>query len=302
MNPRKLKREASAVAHVGVIILVAVLMVSASSVVVLLAQGGGQNGPTTRYVKTGDDISINYIGQLVDGRVFDTSFYSVAIDNARYPKSLEFSLRAPANYTPLKFTVGAGNLIPGMEKGVIGMSLGQTKILTIPPDQGYGPIDLSKTITMDLVNHLPILESMNSTEFQSRYGETPSQGLVVLDPVYKWPVTVLLVYTDADAVLVRNDPTMNRLYPIWGDPSAANATGWYAQVTAIDSTASGGQGDITVQNLLTSEDAGMVKGVTATSIFIVDKVDPVAGTFRMNFNGELVGVTLIFTVTLVSFA
>jgi hypothetical protein len=72
-------------------------------------------------------------------------------------------------------------------------------------------------------------------------------------------------------------------------------------VTEIDSTADGGQGTIVVQNLLTSADVGMIKGVTASSVFIVDKVDPVAGTFRMNFNGELVGVTLVFTVTMVGF-
>jgi len=301
MTPRKLKREVSAIANIGIIVLVAVLMVSASSVVVLLVQGQGQQGPTTRHVKEGDDISVNYIGQLEDGRVFDTSLYSVAIDNAGYPKSLSFTLRSQQNYTPLKFTVGSGNVIKGFEEGVVGMTIGQTRVITVPPDKGYGQIDLSKTITADLVNKLPILESLNTTQFESRYGETPSQGLVVLDPVYKWPVNVLLVYADADAILVMNMPTVGQKYPIWGDPSASPATGWYAQVLEMDSTANGGQGQIVVQNLLTSADAGMIKGVTPSSIFIVDKVDTAAGTFRMNFNGELVGVNLVFTVTLLSF-
>jgi len=302
MNLRRVRRDVAGAANIVVIILIAVLMVSASSVVVLLVTGQGQHGPTTRYVKIGDDISINYIGQLEDGRVFDTSYYSVAIDNARYPKSLSFSLRDEGNYTPLKFTVGAGNLIEGIEEGVIGMAVGETKVITCPPDKAYGQIDISKTITTNLVNELPVLQSMNATTFKSVYGEEPSQGLLVHDPVYKWPVTVLLYLEDADAVLVMNMPTMNAKYAIWGDPTAINATGWYAQVVGIDSTANAGQGVITVQNLLTSADAGHLKGVAPSGVFIVDKVDPVAGTFRMNFNGELVGATLKFTVTLVSFA
>lgn len=301
MTLRKLKREVSAIANIGIIVLVAVLMVSASSVVVLLVQGQGNQGPTTRNVKNGDDISVDYVGRLEDGRVFDTSLYSVAIDNASYPKSLSFTLRSQQNYTPLSFTVGSGSIIEGFEEGVVGMTVGQTRVITVTPDEGYGQIDLSKTVTTDLVNTLPILESLNTTQFESRYNETPSQGLVVQDPVYKWPVSVLLVYADADAILVMNMPTVGQKYPIWGDPSASPSTGWYAQVLEMDSTANGGQGKIVVQNLLTSADAGMIKGVTPSSSFIVDKVDTTAGTFRMNFNGELVGVNLVFTVTLLSF-
>ena len=68
-------------------------------------------------VKEGDTIRIHYVGKLEDGTVFDSSEGGA---------SLEMKL-------------GKGEFIPGIEKGVIGMSPGGRKTLTIPPEEGYGP-------------------------------------------------------------------------------------------------------------------------------------------------------------------
>jgi FKBP-type peptidyl-prolyl cis-trans isomerase len=38
----------------------------------------------------------------------------------------------------LTFAVGAGKVIPGFEKGVIGMNINKTKIIEIPPEEAYG--------------------------------------------------------------------------------------------------------------------------------------------------------------------
>ena len=69
-------------------------------------------------VKQSSEVSVHYTGKLSSGEIFDSS------------KERE----------PLKFTVGAGQLIKGFEMGVIGMSLNETKTVTIPADQGYGPV------------------------------------------------------------------------------------------------------------------------------------------------------------------
>jgi peptidylprolyl isomerase len=80
-------------------------------------------------VKEGDSVKVHYTGKLESGEVFDTS------------KERE----------PFEFTVGAGNVIPGFEKGVVGMSAGQSKTVTVPPEDGYGPtrdelvIEVNKT-------------------------------------------------------------------------------------------------------------------------------------------------------------
>ena len=65
----------------------------------------------------GNTVKIHYTGKLDDGTVFDSS----------------------VDRRPLEFTIGAGEVIPGFEEGVIGMSLGEFKTIRIPPDKAYGP-------------------------------------------------------------------------------------------------------------------------------------------------------------------
>jgi peptidylprolyl isomerase len=67
--------------------------------------------------KKGDSVKIHYTGKLTDGTVFDSS----------------------AGRDPLGFTIGGGQVIPGFEEAVIGMSLGACKNVTIPVEKAYGP-------------------------------------------------------------------------------------------------------------------------------------------------------------------
>ena len=39
---------------------------------------------------------------------------------------------------PLEFTIGEGNVIPGFERAVIGMAVGEEKTVTIPVEDAYG--------------------------------------------------------------------------------------------------------------------------------------------------------------------
>ncbi|MBN2098016.1 MAG: FKBP-type peptidyl-prolyl cis-trans isomerase [Dehalococcoidia bacterium] len=41
---------------------------------------------------------------------------------------------------PYKFTLGAGEVIKGWDEGLVGMKEGETRTLTIPPEQAYGAI------------------------------------------------------------------------------------------------------------------------------------------------------------------
>ncbi len=72
-------------------------------------------------VKSGDTVSVNYTGKLQDGTVFDSN-----VD----PKF--------QHVEPFTFTVGAGQVIPGWDKGIVGMKVGEKKTLTIPPADAYG--------------------------------------------------------------------------------------------------------------------------------------------------------------------
>ncbi|MEA3546880.1 MAG: peptidylprolyl isomerase [Thermodesulfobacteriota bacterium] len=64
----------------------------------------------------GDSVKIHYTGTLADGTVFDSS----------------------AGREPLGFTLGSGQVIPGFDDAVLGMSHGESKKVTIPADRAYG--------------------------------------------------------------------------------------------------------------------------------------------------------------------
>lgn len=81
----------------------------------------GDIAQTENAAKTGDTVSVNYTGRLEDGTVFDSN-----VD----PK---FN-----HVEPFVFTLGAGQVIPGWDKGIVGMKVGEKKTLTIPPEDAYG--------------------------------------------------------------------------------------------------------------------------------------------------------------------
>lgn len=68
-------------------------------------------------VKKGSKVKIEYKGTLDNGTVFDSS--------EKYGKLLEFE-------------VGAGQVIPGFESAVMGMSKGEEKEITLEPSEAYG--------------------------------------------------------------------------------------------------------------------------------------------------------------------
>lgn len=70
----------------------------------------------------GSKVGIEYTGKLDDGKVFDAT--------SRH------------NNEPLEFTVGAGEVIPGMDQGIQGMKVGGSRDVIIPPDLGYGEDDM----------------------------------------------------------------------------------------------------------------------------------------------------------------
>jgi FKBP-type peptidyl-prolyl cis-trans isomerase 2 len=302
MYLRKRKKDSMGMTSTILIVLIVILMISASSVVVLLYTGNQSNqAAITDVVEKGDTVKVNYIGRLEDGRVFDTSLWGVASNDALYPKSLSFSLRAQSSYTPLTFTVGSGQMIAGFDQGVIGMSENETKVIVVPPDEGYGEMNMSMLFVMPLLVTVPVYYTMNYSDFETEFSQDPETGMVVQDSLYGWDILVIDANSNSDLVLLMNKPLVGEQFAVYGEPQSSPPTGWYAEITSIDSGANGGKGIIQIRNLLTSEDAGMVEGVDVStgSTFYVDMVDESAGTFRMNYNGELLGRTLYFTVTLV---
>ncbi len=74
---------------------------------------------------------MDYVGKFTDGEVFDTSIASVAKEAGKYMEGRNYG-------SGLSFTVGAGQMIKGFDKGVVGMKVGETKTVEIPAVEAYG--------------------------------------------------------------------------------------------------------------------------------------------------------------------
>jgi len=83
-------------------------------------------------ITTGDDVTFEYTGRLDDGTVFDSSRESVAEDAGLV------EAQPDREYAPLTVEVGSGQVIEGMEEGLLGMDAGETETIEIPPEKAYG--------------------------------------------------------------------------------------------------------------------------------------------------------------------
>src|SRR5689334_20550296 len=74
--------------------------------------------------KEGDRVRVHYTGRLDDGTVFDSS--ECSDDDCGCASG------------PMEFTIGGGEVIPGFDKGVLGLEVGEAKTIHIPVDEAYG--------------------------------------------------------------------------------------------------------------------------------------------------------------------
>lgn len=87
----------------------------------------------------GSQVTLNYVGMLPDGTVFDAS---------------------AAHGQPFTFTLGAGQVIQGWDQGIAGMKVGGQRRLIIPADLAYGnqavggviPANATLIFDVELVN------------------------------------------------------------------------------------------------------------------------------------------------------
>ena len=69
-----------------------------------------------RQAQYGDTVTVRYTGRLESGDVFSES----------------------QGDEPIELTIGDGHYIPGFERGVVGMEVGETKTLILPPEEAFG--------------------------------------------------------------------------------------------------------------------------------------------------------------------
>jgi len=258
-------------------------------------------------VKMGDNISVDYIGSLDNGKVFDTSIEKVAIENNLTPHV--------GGYEPLKFTVGKGRVIQGFDEGVIGMKVGENRTLTIPPEKGYG---LTKT---ELIHVFPIVQVISETTEMPKEMEIPvSQFERVVGPGHKAGETVGIPDSNINLTILNitaSDVSLSYKLKV-GDTIWSKGAPWNETVINIDNK------NITLMANVSKNDIVQLRGAPWNSTVIgLDNVNitlrhnPIPETIVpsmfgqtkvtfnetsiiMDQNPELAGKTLEFKVTLVS--
>lgn len=119
-----------------------------------------------KIVEVNSSVTVNYTGRLADGSVFDSSLTE--------------------GREPLKATLGQGSLIPGFEKGLLGMKEGDKKVVEISSDEAYG------STREDLVVEVP----------KDRVPETVSEGQMLQTMTPQGPMNVIVKEVKEDVVII----------------------------------------------------------------------------------------------------
>lgn len=259
-------------------------------------------------VKIGDNISVDYIGSLQDGKVFDTSIEQVAKEN---------NLFSPGrDYTPLNFTVGKGRVVKGFDEGVIGMKVGETKTLIIPPEKGYGPINPRAIQTIPIIQGvpanttLPKIFNITILQFKQTFDSEPNVGMIFKIPDTNINLTILNITS--------NNVSLAYSFKV-GDQISSVNTPWNATVVKIDNknvtVNYNAVKNSTIQFFVGAPWNSTVVDVNNMNITVRHNAIPdteipsMFGTTRIHFNetsiimdqnNQLAGKTLVFKVTLKS--
>ncbi|MGA9177044.1 MAG: peptidylprolyl isomerase [Desulfobacterales bacterium] len=122
--------------------------------------------------KTGDKVKVHFEGYLEDGTVFGSSM----------------------DDEPFEFTIGGKNMLPGFENAVIGMQKGDTKTITLPPEEAYGP------------HKKELVSVMEKSGFPKEINLEVGKRLRVRTQDGKYTVVTIKEFTEDRIVLDENDP------------------------------------------------------------------------------------------------
>lgn len=85
--------------------------------------------------RQGDLVRIDYIGKIE------------GVANKKGPAPTEEGLLCKDN-GPVELRIGAKEILPGLERALVGMTPGETRTVRVPADEGYGPYDEEMMISL----------------------------------------------------------------------------------------------------------------------------------------------------------
>ena len=122
--------------------------------------------------KSGDKIKVHFTGYLEDSTIFGSTM----------------------DEEPFEFTIGEENMLPGFENAVIGMQKGDTKAITLPPEEAYGP------------HKKELVQVMDRSSFPQEINLEIGKRLRIRTQDEKYAIVAVKDFTEDSIVIDGNDP------------------------------------------------------------------------------------------------
>lgn len=147
--------------------------------VLAIALAAGCAGPAEKAVVKNDTVSVDYVGWLDNGTIFDTSNATVAKEAGIYDANI--------TYEPITFKAGAGDVIEGFDNAVIGLKVNESRNVTLTPAESYGEYDPSLIMPVNMTDLVDngITPHVNDTLYagtqQVKVYSIPNNTTVLID-------------------------------------------------------------------------------------------------------------------------
>jgi peptidylprolyl isomerase len=132
-----------------------------------------EKGKPMAQAKQGDTVRVHYHGTLEDGTVFSSTY---------------------EEKEPFEFTIGKQSVLPRFEEAVIGMNAGETRSISVPPEDAYGQHKKEFVFVMDKAQ-APVDLNL---EVGKRLQVRSNQG--------KPTIATITAITEDSVILDANDP------------------------------------------------------------------------------------------------
>jgi len=170
----------------------------------------------------GDVICLSYAGSFENGTLFDTNIESEAKNAGIH--------RVGRAYEPFCFRIGSKMVIDGFDEGVNGMSVGETKTITVPPEKGYpygdyaGKTLIFKATLLEIKEVTPITITILNDK---RCEECDTSGLIrQLETIFPVIVTKDLDYGTEEGKSMYQDLGLKYLPAVLFDESITSEDGY----------------------------------------------------------------------------
>ncbi len=134
---------------------------------------GTKSTPSNAIIASGTVVSMNYTlrTDATNGPILETTVESVAKSEGLY--------QSGATYQPFQVLIGAtpAQVIPGFEKGLLGMKVGEKKTIEVIPSEGYGESMMTREFTKyEIAPTFSV--TLDKSRFQDTITETVNRSLL----------------------------------------------------------------------------------------------------------------------------